>query len=80
MVRFNSFICFLGVIIDDKLKFKMHINSTSQKLAKNAGVLYKLSEYVPYNTLLCLYRSFVESYLNYCILVLVMLIQRISIH
>ena len=47
----------------------MHINNIAQKISKNAGVLYKLKQYVPMDTLMCVYRSFVESYLNYCTLI-----------
>ena len=60
---------FLGLIIDDQLKFNLHFNSIAQKIAKNCGILYKLRQYVPTDTLLCVYRSFVESYLNYCTLI-----------
>ena len=68
-IEYASSVRFLGVIIDDKLKFNLHADDVAAKLSKNAGVMYKLREYVPHNTLLCVYRSFVESYLNYCILI-----------
>lgn len=67
-IQYASSVRFLGLIIDDKLKFNLHINNIAQKISKNAGVLYKLKQYVPTDTLLCVCRSFVESYLNYCTL------------
>ena len=57
---------FLGLDIDDKLKFNFHINNIASKISRNAGILYKLRQYVPTDTLIFIYRSFVESYLNYC--------------
>ena len=68
-VQHASSVQFLGVEIDKKLKFKNHINNITNKISKNTGILYKLRSSVPTNTLVCIYRSFVESYLNYCPLV-----------
>ena len=42
-----------------------HIDLIAEKISKNAGVLNKLSQIVPHQTLVCMYRSFVECYLNY---------------
>ena len=68
-IQYASSVRFLGIIIDDKLKFNLQINNFAQKISKNAGVLYKLKQYVPNDTLVCIYRSFVECYLNYCTLI-----------
>ena len=57
---------FLGVIIDDKLKFNLHIKEITKKISKNIGVLYRLKPYLPSNTLLSVYRSIIECYINYC--------------
>ena len=60
---------FLGIIIDDKLRFNLHINEITKTISKNIGVLYKLSQYVPNSTLLSVYRCIIECYLNYCNLI-----------
>ena len=65
-IDYKSSTRFLGVIIDDKLKFNLHIKEISKKISKNVGVLYKLKQYVPQNTLLSVYRSIIECYINYC--------------
>ena len=65
-IDYKSSTRFLGVIIDDKLKFNLHIKEISKKISKNVGVLYKLRQYVPHNTLLSVYRSIIECYINYC--------------
>ena len=57
---------FLGVIIDDKLKFNLHINEINNKISKNIGVIYKLRQYIQTSTLVNVYRSIIECYLNYC--------------
>ena len=68
-IDYASSLCFLGVIIDDKLKFNLHINEITKKISKNTGILYKLREVLPSTILLSVYRSIVESYLNYCNLI-----------
>jgi hypothetical protein len=57
---------FLGVFIDDGLKFGSHISSICGKLSKSIGIMNKLKNYVPGNTLIQLYYSFVYPYLIYC--------------
>ena len=68
-LEYASSVRFLGLIIDDQLKFDKHAEHISQKISKNIGVLYKLKLYVPKNTLLSIYRCFIECYMNYCILI-----------
>ncbi len=46
---------YLGVIIDDKLNWKLHIKQINIKLSKGIGVLYKLRHLVPKQTLKGLY-------------------------
>ena len=65
-IEYVSSTRFLGLTIDDKLKFNKHINEISKKISKNIGILYKLRQYVPNNTLLSVYRSIIECYINYC--------------
>ena len=61
-----GFCKFLGIIIDDKLNFKEQIRQVSLKLSKAIGILYKLQHYVPKNTMINLYYTFVYPYLIYC--------------
>ena len=57
---------FLGVQIDDKLKFNKHISDISFKISKSVGILYKLSNYLPIPTMLNIYYALVNSYFMYC--------------
>ena len=68
-IDYSSSLRFLGVIIDDNLKFNLHINEINKKISKNIGVIYRLKEYVPNSTLIAVYRSIIECYLNYSNLV-----------
>jgi len=59
---------FLGVIIDEKLDWSLHINELCQVLRKNTGILYKLSQFIPQKILKILYFSLIHSKLLYGIL------------
>ena len=56
---------FLGVLIDEHLSWKHHINIVSNKVSKSIGLLYKARPLLSSYNLKQLYFSFVHSYLNY---------------
>ena len=57
---------FLGVIVDDKLKFKNHIDHISRKISKSIGIIYKLSQLkMPLKVLKQLYYNLIYSHLTY---------------
>ena len=60
---------FLGVIIDNKLKLKEHIDNISKKNAKSIGIIIKARKEKKI-TLLSLYNSLILPYLSYCIHIL----------
>ena len=55
----------LGVILDEKLSFKQHINYLLEKTTKCIGVLRKLRYFVPRKSLITIYKSFIRSHLDY---------------
>ena len=57
---------FLGVIIDDKLNWKMHCSLLAAKIACNADILYNLRGTVPQSVISTVYYSFIQSHLCYC--------------
>jgi len=57
---------FLGVVIDEHLKWSYHISSVESKVAKNVGLLAKLKYVLPRPLLLMLYNSLILPYLSYC--------------
>ncbi len=60
---------FLGVIIDECLTWKNHIDCVSKTVSRNIGVMNKLKYIVPKRVLHTLYCSLVLPYLNYGILI-----------
>ena len=58
---------FLGVIIDNTLKWSSHLKYISGKIAKGIGVVIKARKVFSPATLLSLYNSLIMPYLTYCI-------------
>ena len=56
---------YLGVLIDEYLSFREHIDYISLKLARNAGILRKLQYIFPRDILRTLYYSLIHPYLLY---------------
>ena len=69
----NDVICqktnvkFLGTFIEDKLKFKPHIEYICKKISKSLGIIYKIKNHLPFRCLKQLYYSLIYPYLLYCI-------------
>ena len=58
---------FLGVIIDNKLSWKPHIDYISTKISKSIGVILRARKVFNKSTLLMLYYSLIYPYLTYCV-------------
>ena len=58
---------FLGVIIDNKLRWSDHINYIKNKISKSIGIINKTRNFLNKNTLRNLYYTFIYPYLIYCI-------------
>jgi len=56
---------YLGVIIDDQLKWSIHIESVEQKLQRLIGILYKIRYKLPDWCLCNIYFAFVHPYILY---------------
>ena len=67
-VKFVNHARFLGVIIDDKFKYNKHICDVVGKIAKHAGILYKIKGNLPLFVRLSYYNAFVLPYLSYNII------------
>ena len=62
--RENS-VKFLGIIIDDNLTWKNHIEVVEKKISENIGVLYRASHLLDFKNLLKIYFSFIHFYISY---------------
>ena len=56
---------FLGVILDEILTWKKHIQYICTKIAKNIGIIAKARKILNTNILLMLYYCFIYPYINY---------------
>lgn len=57
---------YLGVIIDDELKFKSNIDTVAKKVGRKVGVLTRLNNRLNLHQKIMLYKSIVEPHFNYC--------------
>ena len=58
---------YLGVIFNDKLSWKSHIQHVCFKLSNGSWALVKLRNYVDTTTLKTVYYALIYSYLQYCV-------------
>ena len=59
---------FLGIMLDENLTWKSHIEMVAKKISKVTGILYRLKNIFPENVLFMLYNSLIVSYINYGLL------------
>ena len=59
---------FLGLIINETLSWKPHVDSVSNRISKYVGVLNRLKRYLPGAILKTIYVSLVQSKMNYALL------------
>ena len=64
-----KFTKFLGVLIDECLTWKNHIDCISKTVSRNIGVINKLKYSVPTRILYSLYCTLISPYLSYAILI-----------
>ena len=55
----------LGLTLDSKLSFNEHINDKIHQANKGVGLLRKLQTFLPRNSLLTIYKSFIRPLLDY---------------
>ena len=60
---------FLGVFIDNKMKFLQHSVYIASKVSRSIGIMYRVKDILPQFVLQQLYNSLVLPYFNYCITV-----------
>ena len=57
---------YLGVIIDDNLTFKSHIDNVIKKIAKKFGILCRLKKDLTISSKIQLYKSIISPHLDFC--------------
>ena len=58
---------FLGVILNDKLRWDEHKVYIKTKISKNIGILNKCRKILKLNDIISMYNSFILPYLSYCL-------------
>ena len=61
----KEYVKYLGILIDNHLTWKPHIDYVTTKISKTIGVIARLRHLVPQSTLLNLYRFLIFPYLSY---------------
>ena len=56
---------FLGVMIDENLTWKTHVELVENKVSKSVGILFKASHFLNANCLRSIYFALVHPYINY---------------
>ena len=59
----------MGVVIDNKLNFSLHVSSICKKASRQLNALARISNYLDVSARRTIYDSFVASNFNYCPLV-----------
>ena len=59
---------FLGLLLDNHLHWKLHIDHISSKISKVTGIMYKLKLSYPKPILLTLYNTLIVPHFHYCLL------------
>ena len=55
----------LGIVLDTKLDFNLHIKNIQSKVNKTIGLLRKLQNILPRQSLITIYKSFIRPHLDY---------------
>ena len=56
----------LGVVLDSKLTFKVHIKEQLKKACVKASALRRLRKFIPKYVMVSLYKAYVLPHLEYC--------------
>ena len=61
----KTYMKYLGVLVDENLSWKHHINYISTKISQGIGIIARLRHLVPRTTLLNIYCSLIEPHISY---------------
>lgn len=64
----KSFVKYLGVMIDNNLFWKFHVDYIALKISETIGIISRLRHFVPTSILLNIYRSLIHPYISYGLL------------
>ena len=56
----------LGVVIDNQLSWKTHIDKVAKTVSRNIALLRRIKKYLPHDIRLTFYKTFIQPHLDYC--------------
>lgn len=62
---------YLGVILDNRLCFSLHVNFLCKKIGKKVGFFYRISKNLSYWTKLLVFNTIISPHFTYCISLLI---------
>ena len=65
LVKSSSTQKHLGMILDTKLDFSLHLKNVQNKVNKTIGLLRKLQDTLPRTSLIIIFKSFIRPHLDY---------------
>ena len=65
-VKLVSDVKYLGVQVEQELKWTNHLTTVTKKISRGIGILRYAKQYLPPATIETMYRSLVEPYFRYC--------------
>ena len=63
----KEYIKYLGINLDEHLKWKQHVLETSKKVSRGMGIIYRLRDFLNVHALKKIYYSLIYSHLVYAI-------------
>ena len=64
-IKQESYVKFLGVLLNSNLSWKFHLAELSKMLARTAGLFYRIRHYAPTEALILLYHGISAPFLSY---------------
>ena len=61
----KEYLKYLGVLFDEHLTWKHHIDYVASKISKTVGIIARLRHFVPFQVVTSIYRSLILPYLSY---------------
>ena len=61
----KDYVKYLGVLIDNNLSWRFHIDHITLKISKTIGIISRLRHLVPLSTLLNIYHCLIHPYISY---------------
>ena len=69
LLKWVDSIKYLGVLLDSKLNFNLHLDMIRKKVSRGTGIIYRLQSYFPQSMLIKLYYSLICTYVTQNIII-----------